>query len=126
MLTPQRYSPPHEPDTARVRARRPGPRGGLRRPGPRGPGELPGRGLDGRPDDAGAGGRALLVVERAVRRAVHRLSRLLPPALGELPVVERVVPDRLEKLGNRALPGVAVAGDRQSGAVGRARRAREV
>src|SRR5580700_6347387 len=100
MLTPQRYRPP----------------------GP----ELPGGGRNSRPDDAAARGRAPLVVDRAVRRAVHRLPWLLPPALGERPVVERVVPDRFEEPGDRSLPGGAVAGDREGGAVGRTRRAREV
>src|SRR5215469_6499727 len=88
--------------------------------------ELPGSGFKSRPDDVGAGGRALLVVERAIRRAVDRLPGLLPPALGERPVVERVVPDRCEELSGGALPGRAVAGDREGGAVDRARRAREV
>lgn len=50
-------------------------------------GELPDRGGERRPDDPGARGRPLLVVERAVRRAGDRRARPLadrPPRPGDL------------------------------------------
>src|SRR5215475_9889098 len=77
-------------------------------------------------DDVGAGGRALLVVERSVRGAVDGGARLLAPAIRERAGVDGAVPDRVEEPGDGRLGRLAVARYRQVRPVTCAGRPREV
>src|SRR5215831_4872158 len=98
MLTCKPYRPPDSRPMARSPNRRP---------------DSPVRRVERGADDIGAGGRALLVVERSVRGAVDGAARLLAPAIRERAGVDGAVPDRVEEFGDGRLGRLAVARYRQ-------------